>query len=423
MQLREFPALGERYWHKTLSNGLRLRVIPKPGFARSFAVFATDYGSMDMRYRLNGEQKTSPAGVAHYLEHKMFDLPDVNVMEAFTRTGASPNAFTSYGVTAYYFDCTEAFDENLKLLLRFVSTPYFTPESVEKERGIIGQEIQMYDDSPGSRLSDNLHLALYDHHPVRVPILGTLESIREITADTLYECHEAFYDPANMYLIVIGDLEAEHVAELAERVLPSGRGAAPEKDYGPPEAVTPARTRIETAMEVAMPMFAAGFKCDCDAQGPRSLRESLLGAVASDVLGGESSDLYNRLYRDGLIDASFSVGFSKLPGASMLAVSGDSEDPDAVLDAVLAEVDRLGREGVDEARFQRLKRSALGQRLRNLDSFENICYSMLDNCLEGAEYFDFPQVYDNLTQQDVLDFLQTNVTRQRCALSVIVPKG
>ena len=423
MRLCEFPALGERYYQATLSNGLRLRVIPKPGFARYFAVFATDYGSMDQSYLLDGVKKTSPAGVAHYLEHKMFDLPDENVMETFTRTGASPNAFTSYGVTAYYFDCTEAFDENLKLLLRFVSTPYFTPESVEKERGIIGQEIQMYDDSPGSRLSDNLHLALYDHHPVRVPILGTLQSIAQITADTLYECHQAFYDPANMYLLVAGDLDPEHVAGLAESVLPASQGTAPEKDYGPPEAPRPAMPRIETAMEVSMPMFAAGFKCDSGAQGPESLRESLLGALASDVLGGESSDLYNRLYRQGLIDASFSVGFSKLPGAAMLAVSGDSEDPDEVVQAVLDEVQRLGCDGVDEARFQRLKRSALGQRLRNLDSFENICYSMLDSCLEGAEYFSFPQVYDRLTSQDVLDYLITNVTRPRCAVSVIVPKG
>ena len=308
MELHEFPALGERFYEEILPNGLRLRVIPKPGFAKTFAIFVTDYGSMDRNALVDGVPMQAPAGVAHYLEHKMFDLPDCNVMQEFTRTGASPNAFTSYGVTAYYFDCTEAFDENLRLLLRYVSTPYFTEESVEKERGIIGQEIQMYQDNPGSRLMENLHQAMYETHPIREAILGTHESIARITPQVLYACHKAFYQPSNMLLIAIGDIDPEQVAAACREVLPESAGGAVQKDYGPAEPLTVKTHRVQAAMEVAMPMFAAGFKCTPPQRGEDSLRAMLLGSLAADVLAGESSDLYTRLYRDSLIDSSFSGG-------------------------------------------------------------------------------------------------------------------
>ena len=211
---KDFPALGEHYFEEKLPNGLTVRVIPRPGFAKKFAFLATDFGSIDMRFFFAGKDCAVPAGVAHYLEHKMFDLPEGNAMEQYAEYGGGNNAFTNYTMTAYYVECTDCFEENLKILLRMVTTPYFTDESVNKERGIIEQEIRMYEDNADSACFENLFAAMYSRHPARIPICGSVESIAEITPETLYACHKAFYDPGNMMLCVIGDVEGERVCLL-----------------------------------------------------------------------------------------------------------------------------------------------------------------------------------------------------------------
>ena len=186
MEKQVYGHLEQTVYRDLLPNGLTICVIPKPGFAKKYAFFATNYGSIDTKFTLEGKAMVSADGVAHYLEHKMFDMKDGNALQLMSATGASPNAFTSYHMTAYYFECTEAFSDNLRLLLSFVSQPYFTQESVDKERGIIGQEIRMYEDSPASRLGENLFRAMYRHHPLRVNIAGTVESISKITKDILF---------------------------------------------------------------------------------------------------------------------------------------------------------------------------------------------------------------------------------------------
>jgi len=418
-----FPAIGERYFAETLPCGLQVRVVPKPEFAKTYAFFASDYGSIDTDFTLDGKEMTTPDGVAHYLEHKMFDMPDGNAMQMFSRVGGSPNAFTGYTMTAYYVECTENPYENLDILLRFVSTPHFTEENVEKERGIIAQEIRMYEDSADSRLYENLFAALYDHHPVRVPIAGSVESIGKITAQTLRDCHRAFYDPSNMMLCVAGPVEPEQVLETALRVLPGKRGGVSARDYGAPESMTGHRSRIETQMEVSMPGFSLGFKCEPPERGERTLRQELLGDIASELLAGESSALYTRLYEEGLIDCDFSVGYEGLKGAAMLSVSGDSRDPDAVMDAILREAERIGREGPDRALFGRLCKSAFGRRVRELDSFENICYRMCQSCFEGAEYYDFPTLYRGITAEEAAEFIKNTVRPERAAISIVRPKN
>ena len=229
---KDFPALGEHYFEEKLPNGLTVRVIPRPGFAKKFAFLATDFGSIDMRFSFAGKDCAVPAGVAHYLEHKMFDLPEGNAMEQYAEYGGGNNAFTNYTMTAYYVECTDCFEENLKILLRMVTTPYFTDESVNKERGIIEQEIRMYEDNADSACFENLFAAMYSRHPARIPICGSVESIAEITPETLYACHKAFYDPGNMMLCVIGDVDAERVAELAKQYTPAGAQERAVRDYG-----------------------------------------------------------------------------------------------------------------------------------------------------------------------------------------------
>ena len=421
MKLFEYPELGERFWESVTESGLRLRVVPRPGFARAYAMLVVNYGSVDARTLVDGELFTVPQGTAHFLEHKMFDMPDMDVMEAFTRTGANPNAFTGYAMTAYYFDCTDAFGENLALLLRYVTTPWFSQESVEKELGIIGQEIGMYSDSPGARLSENLQAAMYACHPLREPILGTEATIAEITPEVLNRTHQAFYHPSNLLLLVVGDVDPEAVERIAAREIPVT--PVPRTERLPvEEPLTVPTHRVEQRMEVSMPMFAVGFKCAPSADPADNLRLSLLGSLAADVLAGESSALYTRLYTDGLIDAGFSAAFLSLTGAAMLAFSGDSCDPDAVVEALYEEKERLLREGIDPIRFRRLKRAAEGERLRELDSFETLCCAMAECLADGQEYHRFPELSRELTEQDVLDLLAECVRPERCVLSLILPE-
>ena len=423
MKKTDYPRLGETLYSEVLPNGLRVCVIPKRGFARKYAFFATSYGSVHTAFTLDGELCRTPDGVAHYLEHKTFDMERGNAMQLFAQRGASPNAFTSYSMTAYYFDCTEHFEENLRLLLEFVSVPYYTEESVEKERGIIEQEIRIYEDSAESRVYENLFACLYAHHPVRVPIAGTVPSIQDITAGTLNACHRTFYAPSNMMLCVVGDVEPEPVLRAARELLPETPGDKPEKYYGEPEPPTAAKPRIETRMEIAMPTFAVGFKCEPAPAGPEAMRREFLGDLAAEVLVGEASELYQELYEQGLIDADFSCGYESVPQAAMLTAGGDSRDPDAVCDAIVKRAEKIVAEGVDEALFSRLKKSGLGRRLRDLDSFESICYRQCAYYFEDCEYFTFPEVYESISAGDVAEFLRQAVRKENMAVSVIYPKG
>ncbi len=421
MKLFEYPKLGERCWQEILPNGLCVRVVPKPGFARRYAFLGVNFGSIDTQFTLGGVRHRVPDGIAHYLEHKMFDLPEDNAMNLFAAHGGSPNAFTGYAMTAYYFDCTEEFEENLKILLRLVTEPYFTPESVEKERGIIAQEIRMYEDSAESRVVEDLFDGMFRSHPVRVPIAGTVESIAEITAQSLYDCHAAFYQPGNMVLCVAGDVDPETVVRIAREGTPAQPGVLPQRDYGAPEALSCPHSRMERTMEVAMPTFAIGFKCPPPESEP--LRREIVGEIAAEILAGESSALYQRLYEQGLIDAGFSVGYESVKDACLLSATGDSRDPEAVLQALLDEAARIVKEGFDRAQFDRLVRSAVGRRTRDLDSFESICYLMGGSYyFDGVDYLRFPEVYASVVPEDVQSFLTETVRPERAALSVVRPK-
>lgn len=421
MEKYSYPELAETVFRQTLPNGLTVVVVPRPGFTKKLAYFVTDYGAIHTKFTLNGTACDAPAGVAHFLEHKMFDLPDRDVSAEFAALGAIPNAFTSYDLTAYYFSCSENFPQCLRLLLEFVSTPYFTEESVNKEQGIIGQEIGMNEDSPDTRVFENLMNAMYDVHPIRVPILGDRASIAQITPDVLYACHKAFYRPGNMFLCVIGDVDAEEVKNIALEILPEKDDTIVTRETSWQEEMTCPKTLVEDAMEVAMPMFYLGFKCEPAAIGETSVRQEAVGDLAAEALFGESSALYLRLYEQGLIDSSFGGGFETIDGMAMLCAYGDSLDPQAVRNAILEEAGRICREGIESSAFLRMKRSALGQRIRALDSFDSTAFRLCAYHFNQFDYFRFPAVYQAVELAEVQAFLNHVVTDERCALSVIYP--
>ena len=422
MEKKLYERIGEEVFRATLPNGLPVYIVPKKGFSRKYALFATRYGGMDMRFEKDGQWLDTPAGIAHYLEHKMFDTEEGNALQELAKNGAEPNAFTSNAITCYYFDATEKFYESLEILLSFVSVPYFTDESVQKEQGIIAQEIGMIEDNPEWQVYKQLMQALYHTSPARTPVAGSVESISHITAQTLYDCHKAFYTPANMCLVVVGDVKPERIIAAANQILPAKSGPLIRRDYGAEEELTAAEHFVSAAMEVSMPTFLVGFKCPPQHGGEEQHRFTAIGELACDVLMGESSPLYARLYSQGLINGSFGAAFDILPGAAYAYAGGDSKDPKAVAEAILAEAQRLVREGVDEDYYKRIVNANFGAALRELNSFESIAVSMAEGRFQGYDPYRFPEIYDSITAADVLAFLRENVTRSHMALSVIAPK-
>jgi predicted Zn-dependent peptidase len=375
-----------------------------------------------MRFQLDGVWHDTPAGVAHYLEHKMFDTQEGNALQDLAANGASPNAFTSSAITGYYFESTEKFEENLKILLSFVSIPWFTQESVDKERGIIGQEIGMIEDNPDWKVFMNLMGALYANHPIKVSVAGSVESISHITADTLYACHKAFYVPSNMTLCVAGNVDPQRICQVAREILPSQPGSTAQRDYGPAEPEGADKPLVEEKMEVSTPIFQLGFKGDPAPKGPENLRQQLLGELACEALLGSSSPLYAKLYQQGLINSSFSYGYESYPGCAFLCAGGESRDPQAVRNAVLEEADRIARQGVDAQLWERLKKGVYGGKVRGLNSFENICVGQAQAHFAGFDYFDFPDRYAQLTREDARQLIAAWVREERTALSVISPR-
>ena len=418
----EYPELGEVLYKEQLSNGLTVIVLPRPGFSRKLAYFVTDFGSIHTDFSLEGREIHAPAGIAHFLEHKMFDLPgDRDVSAELAALGAGTNAFTSYDMTAYYISCTENFEPALRLLVEFVSTPYFTEESVQKEMGIIDQEIGMNEDAPDSCLFEALMQSLYREHPIRVPILGTSETIRQITPELLHDCHRAFYTPGNMMLCVIGDVDPDRVAEIALEMLGPGKRPVGEKLRPWREDMTPVSGGGEMEMEVAMPMFNIAFKAEPTGKGEAAIRQEIVADLAAEALFGESSALYLKLYEEGLIDSSFGGGFETIDGMAMLLCSGDSEDADAVREAILLRAKELVREGIRSEDFLRMKRSAFGRRIRDLDSFNSTCFRLCAYHLSDYDYFNFPGLYHSVSVAEVLEFLKRVVRKDRCVRGIVNP--
>lgn len=422
MSLTEYPRLGEQVYSETLPGGLKVLVVPKKGFSQKSAYFATNYGAMHTHFRLEGQEYTAPAGVAHFLEHKMFELPDRDVSGEFAAMGAFVNAFTAYDQTAYFFQCTENFAPCLRLLLEFVSTPYFPAESVDREQGIIGQEIGMNEDSPDSRVYENLMEAMYDHHPIRVPILGTRETIAKITPEILTACHRAFYTPGNMVLCVAGDVEPEEVIAIANEVL--GTEKRPVGEKIPPEAedLRCPQSEVREQQDVSNPQFQLGFKCAPVEPGEGQRRQELIASLAIEALLGESSPLYRRLYEEGIINGTFGGGYETMDGCAMVLVGGESREPEKIREAILQEAADLYQRGMDETAFQRMKRSLMGRLVRGLDDMDGTCYRVCNSTMQGYSYFAFPETVASIEATELTDFLARSITRAGCCLSVIAPR-
>ena len=421
MDLKEYTRIGEKVFSGVLPNGLRIKVIEKPEFVTGYAVFATRYGGAWRRFRLDGELIDTPAGIAHFLEHKMFDMPDgENALEVLAANGANPNAFTASDVTCYYFESTESFEENLRMLLKFVSTPYFTDETVQKEQGIIGQEIMMGEDNPGNRIYYNFLKLLYSSHPIRDEIAGTVESIAGITAKTLYDCHRVFYNPVNMVLIVEGPVEAEKIYDIALETVTAECGTMPEADFGPDEGTSPHERFREEAMEVSLPQFLFGSKIKPE-HGDLLLKQKLTATLSLNLLLGTSSGFYNDLYKKGLLNPGFGYDADYSCDLGTIFIEGESRDPSAVFERFREAVKDVCENGIEESYFKRMKKALYGSLIKSLEDFEGVCLSLMDGMFSGYDPMMSVQCLDSVMLGDCLDFIKENLSDDRLAMSVINP--
>ncbi|MEG1461027.1 MAG: pitrilysin family protein [Oscillospiraceae bacterium] len=421
METKHYDNINETLISETLPNGLQINILPRPLFSKSFALFATNYGGADRRFKLAGEFMDTPAGVAHFLEHKLFDMPEGNALNILSANGASPNAFTSSGITAYHFESTNGFDENLRTLLNFVSTPYFTAESVAKEQGIIGQEIRMVEDSPDFVVYNNLMRCLYKTNPVRDSVAGTVESIAEISDKTLNHCHSVFYTPSNMTLSVVGNVDPAAVIEAALQILPAAPGEIPERDYGEAEDILPAAPSASVNMEVSAPQFLFGAKLLPAPEGKTRLRQMLVGEIALRLLLGASSPLYTRLYSEGLLSGSLEYELDFTAGTAMLLAGGESRDVPAVMTELNSEIAKISAEGLDKASFENAKKSQFGSELRSLGSFSYLAQRLAEGAFAGFCPLDVFEEIESIKITEIQDFITSSLAPERLALSVVSP--
>lgn len=416
---------GESCYFLQHRSGLPLYVWPKRDYATTYAVFATSYGAIDVDCLADGvgEPIQLPAGTAHYLEHKLFENEDCDAFERYAETGANANAFTAFDQTAYLFTCTQNLTASLEILLDFVQKPYFTEKTVEKERGIIGQEIRMGEDSPYRQVFYNLLAGLYKEHPVHTDIAGTVESIAQITPELLYSCYETFYNLHNMVLAVCGNVTCEQVEEVADRLLKPCEPKVPRRAAinEPREAVTP---RIEESMPVSVPLFYFGYKAPLDtSEGLKAETPEALAAaqVLEELLAGRSSALYASLMKQELINNSFGVEYFNGPGYGVWIVGGESRDPDAVAAAFRAEVERLRRDGIDPDDFVAARNAVYGQMIAGLDNIESCGDLLVAAHMDGLGVFDLLEAVASLTVEAVERRLATDFEERASSLSIVSP--
>ena len=412
--------LNEKYYDIDHPSGLKILVMPKENYSSTYAIFATKYGSIDTMIQMDdGTFKEIPEGTAHFLEHKLFESEDLDAFERFAKTGASANAYTSFDRTGYLFSCSANFKKNLEILLDFVQNPYFTQATVEKEQGIIGQEIDMYKDAPDWEVMFNCLRTMYHNLPVRIDIAGTQESIAQITAKTLYGCYDNFYNLHNMVLAVAGNADVDEIVEVADKVLKPVEGKmAQRKVIDEPEEVID--NYIEEKLSVATPQFMFGFKESWDTP-ERTTKEEISMEILLDMISGQSSELYKRLFDGKLINNSFGFEYFTGFGYSCVLFAGESNDPKKVAEEIVGEIGKFRETGFDKTAFERTKKKLYGRMIMGMNDIEGLANNMAVSYFAGEDVFTDFEIFKTVTLDDVNDIFKKTLDENRSVLSVINP--
>jgi predicted Zn-dependent peptidase len=416
-----YPKLQETLWHEKLDNGLEVFILPKPGFTKTYATFTTRYGSVDNHFiPPGGVEIKVPDGIAHFLEHKMFEEPEGDIFSKFASQGASANAYTSFDRTVYLFTATHEVEANLDTLLHFVQNPYFTNENVDKEKGIIVQEIDMYRDNPDWRVYFGLIEALYQKHPVHIDIAGTADSVRSITKEMLYDCYNTFYHPSNMTLFVVGGVDPVETMERVKRdqasktFAPSGEI----KRLFEEEPKQVKEKKKELQLPVSLPKCLFGFKEE-PGEEKDAVRRELASKLMLEALLGASSTLYQQLYDDNLISDGFGHEYNTGPGYSFSIIGGDTRDPDELVSRVSEALYAAAKSGISSEIFERTRRKKIGAFLRMMNSPESIASEFTRYRHKGGDLFELVEVYESLTLDEINQRISEHADPQRRAISIV----
>ncbi len=410
--------VGDKYYKIEHDSGLTIYLYPKSDYNSKYAIFGTRFGSVNNAFSLDGgDVKRVPDGIAHYLEHKMFECEDGDAFVKYAKTGANANAYTSFNKTCYLFGCTENFDQSFDILLDFVQRPYFTEETVAKEQGIIGQEIRMYDDSAEWVVMFNMLKGMYKNHPVQIDIAGTVESIAEITPELLYDCYYTFYNLNNMVLCVSGDLTCEDVLKTADKKLKKCE-KHDIKSYFEDEPYEVQSRYMEQKFPVSVPLFNFGYKERCHKVTQKETAEI---DIIITLLTSPSFELYNKLDNEKLINQSFDAEYFDGQGYNSVIFSSESRSPKKAAEVIKEYIENLKNSGVNEEDFEIAKREVYGDLVSSLNNVEAIANAMVDAHFNNADIFGYIDDVAECKLEDVNLRLKTMFDTDNTTLSVILP--
>ena len=414
--------LAESYTYIKHPSGLSIYIYPKEGYKTSYAVFGTKYGSIDTCFKRSDKDEYNkiPEGTAHFLEHKLFESEDLDAFDLFAKTGAQANAYTTFDRTCYLFSCSGNFNENLDILLNFVLSPYFTAETVQKEQGIIGQEINMCKDMPGRQSFFNFLRAMYKNHPVNIDIAGTVNSIAKITADTLFTCYDTFYNLNNMALAVAGNVDEKTVIEIADKALKTAQDITIDRVFDD-EPETVVSQYIEEKMSVSIPLFDFGFK-EIMETPERSLKEVIVKRIILEVLASKTSPLYKELLEEGLINDEFEAEYFTGTGYGMTIFSGESNEPKKVTEKIKEAIKKLKESKIAEEDFERARKRLYGEAVMSFNNISGIANGLLVSHFKGDDLFSEFNILAGLMLEDINNALKDTFNENAQCLSVVIPK-
>ena len=423
MQIIENLKVKEKLYVEKLDNGLTVMIIPKLGIRKKYVMFATHYGSIDNKFVIPGDNKITevPDGIAHYLEHKMFEQQNgKNSLDVLTALGVDANAYTTTNYTTYIFEATNNFYEALDELMDYVQNPYFTDENVEKERGIISQEINMYDDEPEWVVYMNAIRCMYKVNPIRIDIAGTVESIQDIDKEVLYKCYNTFYNPSNMVMCFCGDFEPEKVIEEVKKRLVEKPKQGEIKRIFEEEPEGIAQKRIEKEMEVSIPVFVIGIKDKLEKEN--IVKKHIAIEILLNLLIGKSSKLYKELYENELLISEPYLEYEIGENYAHIGITGTSKNPDEVLKKLLQEIKKLKEQGINEEDLKRIKNMLYGLAVKEFNSVSSISRMFVTDYFKGINSFEYLETYKEVSKEYVEQVLNEVFKEEKTVISIVKGK-
>ncbi len=420
MQIIENSKIKEKMYIEKLENGLTVMIIPKKGAQKKYIIWGVNFGSVDNKFIIGDSEEVThiPDGIAHYLEHKMFEQrTGINSLDTLSSLGVDANAYTTNNYTAYLYECTDNFYPALDEFMDYVQNPYYTAENVEKERGIIEQEIAMYDDEPDWALYMNTLKLMYHNNPIRIDIAGTKESISKITEKTLYTIYNNFYTPENMSIAVCGDFEPEEIlSEIKNRMIIKNNNQKITRVYSEePEEIKDKKKEVQ--MQISMPMFMLGYKVPM--VNENMVKKDLAIEILGNIIIGSSSKLYKRLYEEGLILSEFSFDFEFARNYSHVIIQGNSKNPEKVIEEIKNEMEFFINQGISDEEFERQKKKVYGNLVKNYNDVSTIGNMAMSNYFKGINMFLYFEEFETLSKEYLEEILKNIFTEDKKVISIV----